>query len=221
MRIAWKPCVAELIGTFGLCFIGAGAICTDVLTGKVGLVGIAIAHGLVLSIMVSATGHISGGHLNPAVTAGFWSTGRMKSEMAVQYIAAQLAGAVIAGFMLKAIFAEAVWKKAQLGTPTLAAGVTPQVGIFVEAILTFFLVFAVFGTAVDTNAPKIGGFGIGLTIAFDILMGGPLTGAAMNPARTFGPALAGGYWNSHFVYWIGPALGGIGAAHVYDWVRKK
>ena len=222
MKVAWKPCIAELIGAFGLSFIGAGAICADALTGgKVGLLGIAVAHGLVLSIMVSATMHISGGHLNPAVTCAFVATKRMKIDMAGQYIIAQLVGAALAGFGLKMIFAGNVWRKVQLGTPMLAAGVSYQTGILVEAILTFFLVFAVFGTAVDGNAPKIGGFGIGLTIAFDILMGGPLTGASMNPSRTFGPALAGGYWNGHLVYWIGPIVGGVIAGLVYDEIRKR
>ncbi|PYS97607.1 MAG: aquaporin [Acidobacteria bacterium] len=222
MRVAWKPCIAEMIGAFALCFIGAGAICANALPGvQSGLLGVAIAHGLVLSIMVSATGHISGGHLNPAVTAAFWATKRMKAEPALHYMVSQLVGATIAGFFLKAIFAESIWRKAQLGTPMLAPGVTPMTGIFVEAILTFFLVFAVFGTAVDPSAPKIGGFGIGLTIAFDILMGGALTGASMNPARTFGPALAGGYWSGWYVYWIGPVAGGVIAGMVYDRIRKK
>lgn len=222
MRVAWKPCIAEMIGAFALCFIGAGAICANALPGvQSGLLGVAIAHGLVLSIMVSATGHISGGHLNPAVTAAFWATKRMKAEPALHYMVSQLVGATIAGFFLKAIFAESIWRKAQLGTPMLAPGVTPMTGIFVEAILTFFLVFAVFGTAVDSKAPKLGGFGIGLTIAFEILMGGPLTGAAMNPARAFGPALAAGYWNNQAVYWIGPILGGVAAGWVYDRFLRK
>ncbi len=222
MRIAWKPCIAELIGAFGLSFIGAGAICANAMPGaQIGLLGIAVAHGLVLSIMVSATMHISGGHLNPAVTAAFFATKRMKTELAAQYVVSQLIGAALAGFALKAIFAEAVWKRVQLGTPMLAAGVSFQAGICIEAILTFFLVFAVFGTAVDASGPKIGGFGIGLTIAFDILMGGPLTGASMNPSRTFGPALAGGYWHGHAVYWIGPIAGGVVAGLAYDAIRKK
>lgn len=217
MPIAWRPCLAELIGTFALCFIGAGAICTDALTGgDVTLLGIAVAHGLVLSIAISATGHISGGHINPAVTCAFLATGRISGGKAAQYIVAQLVGATIAGFALRAIFTQDVWGKVNLGTPGLAAGVGQGRGILIEAILTFFLVFAVFGTAVHSKAPKIGGFGIGLTIAFDILMGGPLTGASMNPARTFGPGLAAGFWDGHIVYWIGPLLGGVVAGLVYD-----
>ncbi len=222
MRIAWKPCIAELIGTFALCFIGAGAICTDAFTGgKVGLLGIAVAHGLVLSIAISATMHISGGHLNPAVTCAFLATNRMKPELAGQYVASQILGAVLAGFTLKMVYMEKIWGRVHLGTPGLGLDVSQGLGIFVEAILTFFLVFAVFGTAVDANAPKIGGFGIGLTIAFDILMGGPLTGAAMNPARAFGPALASGHWDAHIVYWIGPILGGVVAGLVYESISGR
>ena len=217
MSIAWRPCLAELIGTFAFCFIGAGAICTDALTnGGVGLVGIAIAHGLVLSIAISATGHISGGHLNPAVTCAFFATKRISGSNALQYIVSQLAGATLAGFALTRVFARDVWDKVHLGTPGLAEGVSQETGIFLEAILTFYLVFAVFGTAVHSKAPKIGGFGIGLTIAFDILVGGPITGASMNPARTFGPGLAAGFWDGHIVYWIGPILGGVVAGLLYD-----
>ncbi len=222
MAIAWRPCLAELIGTFALCFIGAGAICTDAMTGGgVGLLGIAIAHGLVLSIAVSATGHISGGHINPAVTCAFFATGRIGGGKAVQYIVAQLVGATIAGFALRSIFAQDVWSKVNLGTPGLGAGVSQGTGIFIEAILTFLLVFAVSGTAVHPSAPKIGGFGIGLTIAFNIIMAGPLTGASMNPARTFGPALAAGFWDGHIVYWIGPLLGALVAGLVYDKFLSK
>ncbi len=223
MRIAWKECAAELIGTFALCFIGAGAICTNALTrGQVGLIGIAMAHGLVLSIAVSCTMAISGGQLNPAVTAALWATGRIKDAAEVaQYMVSQLVGAILAGFALKGLYPAAVWQSVHLGAPAIGYGLTPVQGTFIEAILTFFLVFAVFGTAVDSKAPKLGGFGIGLTIAFDILMGGPLTGAAMNPARAFGPALAAGFWDNQAVYWIGPILGGLAAGWVYDKFLRK
>ena len=223
MRIAWRECVAELIGTFALCFIGAGVICTDALTrGQVGLIGIAMAHGLVLSIAVSSTMAISGGQLNPAVTLALYATGRIKQwQQVAQLIVSQLVGGAIAGFFLKSIFPATVWEKVHLGTPGLANGTTAGTGIFIETVLTFFLVFAVFGTAVDARAPKLGGFGIGLTIAFDILMGGPLTGAAMNPARAFGPALAAGFWDNQIVYWIGPILGGAVAGWLYDKFLRK
>jgi MIP family channel proteins len=214
-----RPVVAELVGTFAFFFIGAGAIVTNTMThGAVGLVGIALAHGLALSIMISVFGATSGGHFNPAVTIGFLVTRRIAPLLALLYIVAQLGGGILAGLLLRIIFPEAVWQAAQLGTPNLAPGVSFGTGVLLEAVLTFFLLLAVFGTAVDERAPKIGGFGIGLTVLFDILMGGPLTGASMNPARTFGPALAGGFWQNDLVYWIGPIIGGIIAALLYEHV---
>ncbi len=214
-----RPVVAELVGTFAFFFIGAGAIVTNTMThGAVGLLGIALAHGLALSIMISVFGATSGGHFNPAVTIGFLVTRRIAPLLALLYIVAQLVGGILAGLLLRIIFPEAVWQAAQLGTPNLAPGVSFGTGVLLEAVLTFFLLLAVFGTAVDERAPKIGGFGIGLTVLFDILMGGPLTGASMNPARTFGPALAGGFWQNDLVYWIGPIIGGIIAALLYEYV---
>jgi glycerol uptake facilitator-like aquaporin len=159
----FQPFLAEAIGTFGLIFFGAGSIIMNEYTGGgVGLVGIALAHGVVLAVVITATAHISGGHINPAVTIGVW------------------------------------------------------IGRKIEAILTFFLVFTVFGTAVDPRATKLGGWAIGLVLVFAVLAGGPLTGAALNPARAFGPALVGGYWTGHIVYWAGPILGGIVAAAIYS-----
>jgi MIP family channel proteins len=176
----------------------------------------------VLSIAVSSTMAISGGQLNPAVTLALYATGRIKQwQQVAQLIVSQLVGGAIAGFFLKSIFPVTVWDRVHLGTPGLGNGTTAGTGIFIETVLTFFLVFAVFGTAVDARAPKVGGFGIGLTIAFDILMGGPMTGAAMNPARWFGPALACGYWANWPVYWIGPILGGVIAGLVYDKFLRK
>ncbi len=214
-----KPLIAELIGTFAFVFIGAGSIITNTLThGALGIVGIALAHGLALSIMISIFAATSGGHINPAVTIGMLVTRRIAPLPGILYIVAQLVGATLAGLLLRAVFPSAVWQAAQLGTPNLAPGVSFATGILVEAVLTFFLVLAVFGTAVDPRAPKLGGFGIGLTVAMDILMGGALTGASMNPARTFGPALAGGFWQNDLVYWIGPIIGGVVAALIYEYV---
>ncbi len=228
MNDATKCCVAEAIGTFALTFIGAGAILTTTFTGgEPGLVGIAIAHGLILAIVVSATMNISGGHINPAVTIAILATGRIKPSLAIGYIVSQLAGATVAGILLMFIFrsmgeagAEAIIA-CKLGTPNLNAAISPWMGVLVEIILTFLLVFAVFGTAVDPRAPKIGGFGIGLAVCADILMGGPLTGAAMNPARTFGTLLGGfgdtsDLWSQHWVYWLGPVIGAVLAGVVYD-----
>jgi MIP family channel proteins len=166
--------------------------------------------------MVNATGHISGGHVNPAVTIGFLVTGRMPIGKGIGYIFSQLLGGVLAGFALRGIFNPSAWSAVNLGTPALDAGVPFLQGVYLEAILTFFLVFTVFATAVDSRAPKnVYGFAIGLVLVFDILMGGPLTGASMNPARAFGPAVASGYFHNHLVYWIGPAIGGAAAALLY------
>lgn len=221
MEKALKPCVAEAIGTFALCFIGAGAICiAQLMEGKVtnaGLVGIALAHGCVLAVMISALGHISGGHFNPAVTFGVWVGEKIPAPMAGAYVASQLVGAVIAGVLLRLVFADAVWRPVNLGTPGLGSGINMGTGILVEMILTFFLVLVVYGTGIDERGTwkAIGGFGIGFTVLCDILMGGPLTGASMNPARTFGPGLAAGYWDNHLVYWVGPLLGGGLAGLLY------
>jgi MIP family channel proteins len=222
MQDSMKAFVAEAIGTFILIFIGAGSICQDELTGRgLGLLGIAIAHGLALSIAVSGTMNLSGGHLNPAVTFGFMMTGRMDRRTGISYIVSQLIGAALGGFFLRMMFAEHVWQARALGTPDLDPSVSAGAGIFIEAVLTFLLVFAVWATAVDERAPKIAGFGIGLMVCADILMGGALTGASMNPARTFGPAMASGHWNNHLVYWIGPLLGGASAAFFYSGVLLK
>jgi MIP family channel proteins len=212
MEKALKPCVAEAIGTFALCFIGAGSIINNA-----GLVGIALAHGCVLAVMISAMGHISGGHFNPAVTVGALVGGKIKGQKAGLYIASQLIGAVVAGVLLRLVYPEATWQPVNLGTPGLAPGVGMGTGIVVELVLTFFLVLVVFGTGIDERGAwkAIAGFGIGFTVLCDILMGGPITGASMNPARTFGPGLAAGFWADHLVYWIGPLAGGALAGTIY------
>ena len=218
MNRPWfKPFIAEAIGTFGLIFFGAGSIIMNEFTGGgVGLVGIALAHGVVLAVVITATAHISGGHINPAVTIGVWIGRKIEARMAVIYIVAQLLGATVAAAFLAALYPAGAVDAASLGTPMLAPEIGISTGIVIEAILTFFLVFTVFGTAVDSRAPNLGGWAIGLVLVFAILAGGPLTGASLNPARTFGPALVGGYWTGHIVYWAGPMLGGIVAAGVYS-----
>lgn len=211
-----KPFVAEAVGTFALVFIGAGSIIASQLPGAdFGLLGIALAHGIVLAVVVSSTMHISGGHINPAVTLGAWVGRVIDARTAVLYIGAQLLGAVVGAAFLTGVYPRDAASAAMLGQTMLASGVSPLTGIFLEAVLTFFLVFVVFGTAVDQRAPRLGGWAIGLVLTFDILAGGALTGASMNPARTFGPALVGGYWSNHIVYWAGPMIGGIVAAGLY------
>jgi MIP family channel proteins len=202
-----KKCVAEAIGTFTLIFVGVGAIYNNP-----GLLGVALAHGLAIAVMVSATAGISGGHLNPAVTLGLLAGGKIDLKGAIAYWIAQLAGAYAAGLLCVHLLGVAATAS---GTPDLATNISQGQGIIIEAVLTFFLIFVVYGSAVDARAPKIGGLAIGLTIAMGILFGGPLTGGAINPARAFGPALASGHWNNHLVYWIGPMLGGLLAGLVY------
>lgn len=216
-----RSLVGEFVGTFALIFIGAGSIVTNQLTkGAVGLGGIAAAHALVLAIMISAIGHISGAHFNPAVTFAVWIARKITTPLAAMYIAVQLIGATVGALLLLAIFPKSVWQPVQLGTPGLSNGTSFGTGVLLEAILTFFLVFTVFGTAIDGRGPfkAIAGFGIGLVLGFDILMGGPLTGASMNPARTFGPALVSGFWQNDLVYWIGPLIGAAVAAGIYGYV---
>lgn len=219
MENAGKRCLAELIGTFALVFVGAGSICMGVYNDTLGVVGVAAAHGLILSVMVSALGAVSGAHFNPAVTFGFLVTGRISAMMAALYALAQLAGGVVAAALLKRIFAD-VWGDVYLGTPmvNVDAGISGGTAILVETILTFLLVVAIFGTAVDPRRPNIGGFGIGLTVAANILIGGDLTGASMNPARSFGPALVANAWDDQWVFWIGPLAGGAIAGLVYYFV---
>jgi len=214
-----KKLISEFVGTFALVFIGAGSVATNYISnGAIGLVRISTAFGLVVMAMIYATGHISGTHINPAVTIALVATKKMEAKDAVPYILSQLAGAAVAGLTLRVIYPTAV-AGVNLGTTGLGTNVGFGTGVLVEAILTFLLVFTIFGAAVDKRAPAgFAGFAIGMVVLFDILVGGPLTGASMNPARTFGPALASGYWVNHLVYWIGPIIGGVIAAFLYDGV---
>jgi MIP family channel proteins len=218
-RRNWGPLTAEAVGTFLFFFVGAGAVVLNDFpspgAGGGGLVQVALAHGLVLGVLVSALGAVSGAHFNPAVTFGVWVAGRITGAKAITYVIAQLLGALIAGLALRAVFSEGTWGPSSIGTPALGPDVSVATGIAVEAVLTTILLFAVFGTAIDPRAPKIGGLAIGLAIAADILMGGPLTGAAMNPARWFGPAIASGHLDNWFVWIVGPLLGAAVAAAIY------
>jgi len=220
-----KQSVAEAIGTFALIFVGVLSISAAGIVGAPGglatLASIGLAHGLTIAVMVAALGAISGGHFNPAVTFGFVITGRMKPATGGMYWIAQLVGASAAGLLIAALFGGG---PVAGGTPDLGRGVGVGAGIVIEAVATFFLVLVVFGTAVDERAPAaVFPLAIGLTLALGIMAVGPLTGGALNPARTFGPALASGHWNNHLVYWIGPLLGGAIAAaieHFYLMERK-
>jgi aquaporin Z len=223
-----RKLVAEAVGTFFLCFAGIAAILSTQppINSGAGLVGIALAHGLALAIAINCFGGISGGHHNPAVTIGFLSTGRIAPPLAVLYIISQLIGAIAAAGACNAIFPETVVDAAKLGIPLppdLLAGepVTVGVVLLAEFIMTFLLMTAVFGTAVDERgkAVKIGAFAIGLTVTFDILAGGPVTGASMNPARSFGPALVHNFFGPlHWCYWAAPIAGAVVAAQLYQHV---
>jgi aquaporin Z len=222
MQKTLRPLVAEFVGVFFLVFLGAGAIVANTYReGVVGLVGIALAFGLALAIAVSATMNVSGGHINPAVTLGLWSIGRIGWRQAGLYVVAQLLGAVVAALAIKGLYPEMAGRIAQLGTPQLAPALTLAQGIVLEAILTFFLAFVVMATAVDSAEPKMAGFAIGLTLTVGILAGGPLTGGALNPARAFGPALVANAWLAQLVYWVGPILGAIAAMQLYERLLLK
>lgn len=216
-----KPSVllAEFLGTFFLCFAGIGAIlsATAAVGGGGGLVAIALAHGLALSVAVNAFGGVSGAHFNPAVTAGAFATGRITLPNAAAYVVSQLLGATAAAQACKMIFPATAVAEANLGIPLPASWASAGTVLGVEIILTFLLAVAIFGTAIDTRGQvvKIGAFGIGLTVTFDILAGGPVTGASMNPARSFGPALIQGHWDWHGFYWVGPIIGAVLGALIY------
>jgi len=218
MQKDYQKYLAELIGTFALVFVGAGAVVVNAITGgDLGLLGIALAHGFTLMAMIFVFGNISGTHINPAVTVAMVVARKMKVKEGVFYIFSQLVGAIIAGFALFIIFPKAPASIA-LGTTMLneVFGITFSVGILIEIILTFFLVLTIFALVFDKrNSTPFAGFAIGMVLAFSIMIGGPLTGAALNPARAFGPAIVSQFFSNHLVYWIGPIVGAIMAALFY------
>lgn len=208
--------MAELIGTFGLVLFGAGAILQNNATQAVGITGIAVAHGLAILVGIYAFGAISGGHFNPAVTFGMAVTRRLSWGDAVLYWIAQLAGASLGAWVLSVAYPSGA-ADVHLGAPALGASVSPMLGMALEALMAFMLVIVIFGSAVDPRASKgHAGVAIGFVLIANILFGGSLTGAAFNPARAFGPALIAGYWQDHWVFWVGPMLGGAVAALLYD-----
>ncbi|HEY2804936.1 MAG TPA: aquaporin [Gemmatimonadales bacterium] len=212
-----RPLVAEAFGTFFLCFCGIGAIISDLYRpGNVGFLSVALAHGVALAIAITATVGISGGHLNPAVTLGLFSVGRIEARKAGLYIIAQLAGGVIAVLALKGLYPDMAGRVAVYGMPRLANDITAFQGVMIEAILTFMLSFAVMGTIVNPRSAQIGGFGVGLIVFVDILAGGTMTGAAMNPARAFAPMLVGMQFTGALIYWIGPILGSVVAFQLWE-----
>jgi MIP family channel proteins len=227
MKTIGEQVVAEFLGTFALVFIGAGSVVVAVGNGGgyPGLVGVALAHGLVLAVFVSNLGHISGGHFNPAVTIAVWAGGKIESARAASYIVFQLAGAVAGAGLLRWVLPEQAWRNASLGATLVSHrfGITNGKAVLLEAILTFLLTLTVYAVAVDDRGTfkSIAGLPIGLVLVFDILVGGQLTGASMNPARSFGPALVAGRWTDFWIYLVGPISGAIIAAAIYSVVFLK
>ena len=218
--------LAEFFGTFAVVFFAAGALCADQYLrasgqGSITILGLALAYGLTVGVMVTSIGHVSGGHLNPAVTVGFWVSRRLSTLETILYTAAQLLGAIAAAYALVVIIPDSSWRPEALGsiTPTLAPDFTRLHGMLLEGVMTFFLVFVFFATNVDAKGAfhKVAGLAIGLAVTVDALCGLPFTGAAVNPARAFGPALVTrNHWTNHGVYWVGPLLGGVLAGVIYD-----
>ncbi len=218
---AWRAALAELIAVFAFVFLGAGAVVvtgfmTDGEMTPARLTALALANGLAIALLVAATARFSGGHINPAVTVSIVVTGKMGITKGVMYVVAQLAGAIVAALALKlVIFGDGTLGVHALGDAVDGAGA----GLLVEMALTFFLVFVIFATAMDPKGPgHLAPIAIGLIVMVDHFMGVPLTGASMNPARSFGPALVAGEWADHWIYWVGPILGGIIAAVVYEYI---
>ncbi len=221
---AWRATLAEFIATLLFVFIGAGVVVsTGTLTGEMTsrqLLVIAIAHGLAIAILVSATARWSGGHINPAVTISAVVTRKIGVIKGVMYAAAQLTGASIGALLLAAVIPDA--SEGTLGAHALGPGISASAGLVVEIVLTFILVFVIFATAMDPKGPKhLAPIAIGLAVMVDILVGGPLTGGSMNPARSFGPALVSGEWADHWVFWVGPILGGFAAVAIYQVVYLR
>jgi aquaporin TIP len=208
-----KRGIAEFIGTFALIFVAAGGAAY-----ARSPVDLALANGLVIAVMVSAMGFISGGHFNPAVTLGFLVTRRIAPLLAVVYWIVQFGGALLAALLLRWVLPPGAESAANLGVPALGSGISSGAAVVLEAILTFFLVWVVFATAVDPRGTfkQIAGLAIGFTITFDVLMAYGLTGGAMNPARAFGPQLAGGHWAHFWVWYVGPFAGAVIAASLYE-----
>src|SRR6266487_1509468 len=229
---------AEFVGTFAFVFVGAGSVLSiakalapaivnaqalDVYGGLT-LVGVALANGLAIAVMASAVGHISGAHFNPAVTLGFLITRRIAPSLAVVYWSMQFAGAAAAAALLRWFYPESARRLTHLGAPGLASGVSVWQGLVIEMVLTFFLVWVIFATAADPRGTfkSIAGLAIGLTITLDVLMGGRLTGAAMNPSRAFGPELVHNFWSSStWIWYVGPFAGAAAAALLYEWLYLR
>lgn len=207
---------AEGLAAFALVFAGCGAVITDTTQhGALGALGVSLVFGLIIMAMIYATGHLSGAHINPAVTLAFTLTRHFPVRDAVAYIAAQLAGATAAALMLLAAWGD---KPAQLGATV--PSVATSTAVLYEVLLTALLMFVIIAVATDTRAVgAAAALAIGGTVGLDALVGGPITGASMNPARSFGPALASGTWTDFWIYILGPITGAVLGAFAYQLIR--
>jgi MIP family channel proteins len=220
----FQKIATEFLGTFAIVFIGAGAICANTYLqsqnqAAFGLIGVALAYGLGVAAMVTAFAHISGAHLNPAITIAVWVNRRLDTLHSIFYIVAQLLGSLAAAYLLLAVLPDSAWVTNGLGTPDLASDVTRWRGMALAGMLAAVIVFVYFATIIDEGGAfrRLGGFAIGLAVSACVLLGTPFVGAsAANPARVFGTALASRHWHNHGVYWIGPLFGGIIAAVIYE-----
>ncbi|MGH2632144.1 MAG: MIP/aquaporin family protein [Tepidiformaceae bacterium] len=212
-----NPLLAEALGTFALIFFGAGSI---IMTQNGDLVAIALAHGLAIGLMVMAAGHISGGLYNPALTLGLWVARKFDAKKTALYIVAELIGAVIAALLLKAMFPSAMTDTVKLGVPAVGTPFTTGQALLAEIVTSFFLMYVVFGNAIDPRGKNpSSGLMIGLTITMGIFATGAVSGAAMNPARWFGPALAGNIWTDGWIWIVGPIVGAALGALVYAYIH--
>ena len=215
MQSVIRRAVAEAIGTFFLVFIGPGAVMVNAYSeGAIGHAGIALAFAFVVLAMIYTIGHISGAHINPAVTIAFWTARRFPGRDVLPYLLAQSAGAILASWAL-------VWMLGPVGNVgTTVPSIRPGAAFAAEWLLSFVLMFVIIAVATDERvADGFAGVAVGLTVGFGAMMGGPLTGASMNPARSLGPAVAGGIWTAHWIYWLAPITAMIVAAHVYEFLR--
>ncbi len=206
---------AELVGTFALVTAGCGAIMVNAQTGALTHVGVALTFGFIITVMIAATGHISGAHFNPAVTIAFAVTRHFPWREVLYYGVAQTLGAVLGAMSLRLLFGD----MARIGA-TVPAGAALQ-SFWLEVLLTAVLMFVIISVATDTKAVGApAALAIGFTVALDALWGGPISGASMNPARSFGPALIAGIWQDQWIYWLAPVAGAVIGAGLYQWLRE-
>lgn len=211
-----KKCFAEFIGTFALVFAGTGAVVVNAQTNALGYVGIALVFGLVVAAMVYSIGHISGAHINPAVTLALFLDKKFGKKEVTPYIVSQLLGAVAASILVLAVLGN----NAYIGA-TLPKDNNYMQSFYLEIVLTFFLMFAVLGSTDGKAYKQFGGLAIGFVVGLDAMFGGPISGASMNPARSFGPALLSGNFSYHWVYWLAPIIGALIAVYAYRLMQIK